>query len=311
MRRVTLAILIALPAAAAGGVDPSLMVLVPPAAKMLAGGRIDQRQATPFERYLESQIQLDQETRKLMDAAGFDPARDVQEILASSVDFQNDALLSGRGAFHPARIAAAATARGAAVSTYRGVTLIEGKRGSIQSGAIAFLDESTVVAGTANTVRAAIDRRAAHASFSGPIADKARQLGASNDAWLVWVPPATGVTSGASNEQLGPLGNILRSAVQLAAGLKLDATKVTLSADVLTRTPQDAQAMADVLRFAIGMLQANQSQGKGSSGAQSIASAAQISANGSVAHVTLSLPEQQVEQMFLPSSAPPKKVAVR
>lgn len=178
------------------------------------------------------------------------------------------------------------------------------------SGAVAFLDASTMLAGDTVSVKAAIDRRAAHAAFSGALADSARQIAAANDVWLVTqAPPAS--ASAALAPQLGPFGNILQAAVQLSAGLKLTADRVTLSADLLMRSPQDAQSMADVLKFAIQMAQANAAQGQKGPVDPAIADGAQITATGANMHLVVAVPEKQLEQLFLQSSNAPKKLAAR
>jgi hypothetical protein len=57
------------------------------------------------------------------------------------------------------------------------------------------------------------------------------------------------------------------------------------------------------------MLQSNSAP---QSKAPSLADSAQISSSGSVMHLVISVPEQQMEQLLLPASAgPPKKVALR
>src|ERR1700683_4410364 len=104
--------------AAIAGVDPALLALVPPDAKMLIGIQVSQTQASPFGHYLLSQdlfsmAHLDRGTNQILNAAGFDPRRDRSEILAASGDGVSGLLL-GRGAFQPAKISKAAMAAGAA-----------------------------------------------------------------------------------------------------------------------------------------------------------------------------------------------------
>lgn len=117
--------------------------------------------------------------------------------------------------------------------------------------------------------------------------------------------------------ELGPFANVLQSALQLSAGLKLTPAAVTLSADVVARTPQDAQAMVDVLKFAIQMVQNNQPQGRGGPSAPALADAARVTAAGSTMHLVLSVPERELERFFVapgvsaPSSGQPKKIAAR
>jgi hypothetical protein len=292
---------------------------------MLAGIQVNQAQSSPFGRYLLSQIELDRSTNKVMAEAGFDPRRDVREILAASGD-NLSALVLGSGSFQPVKISSAAVAAGAALSTYRGVALLtsSGNRTSLSAGSIAFLDASTVAAGNMDAVKAVIDRRAAGAVFSGPLADRARQISIASDAWLASLAPPAALTNAAQTAaQLGPFQNLLQSAVQLSAGVKFAAAQVTLSAEVVARSAQDAQAMADVLRFLASMLQTSRSGPNASpntSKTPSLADAAQISSSGSAMHLVISVPEQQMEQLFVPDStqpnskppsSQPKKVAVR
>jgi hypothetical protein len=306
--------------AALAGVDPALLALVPPDAKMLIGIQVSQTQASPFGHYLLSQdlfsiAHLDRGTNQILTAAGFDPRRDLREILAASGDGVSGLLL-GRGAFQPAKISKAAVAAGAAPSKYHGADLLTlpGTGKNQLAGSFAFLDASTVAAGDTAAVKAAIDRHAAGAVFSGALADKARQISSANDAWLASLtPPAaftggpTGGTPGATqNPQLGAVQNLLQSALQFSAGLKFAATQVTLSAEVLTRSAQDAQSMADVLKFLAGMLQqANANASPNGSKMPSLADAAKFYVSGSTMHLVLSVPEQQIEQLLLPDSKQP------
>jgi hypothetical protein len=304
--------------ATAANIDPILLALAAPDSRTLAGVQVAQAQATPIGQALMGQLQFDQSTNRALAAAGFDPRRDLREVLltansSAAANGLGGLTLLGRGAFHPEKIVAAAAAAGATSAAYHGVALIEAKSGqgggTALSGALAFLDASTMLAGDTVSVKAAIDRRAAHASFSGALADSARQVAASNDVWLVTqAPPAS--ASAALSSQLGPFGNILQAAVQLSAGLKLAADRVTLSADMVMRSPQDAQSMADVLKFAIQMAQSNAAQGQQGPVDPALADGAQISASGATMHLVLAVPEKQLEQLFLPSPAP-KKLAAR
>lgn len=282
--------------AALAGVDPALLALVPPDAKMLVGIQVSQTQASPFGRYLLSQVQLDRNTNRVMTAAGFDPRRDLREILAASGD-GSSGLLLGRGTFQPARISKAAVLAGAASSTYRGAEILtlNGSGKNKPAGSIAFLDASTVAAGDTDAVKAVIDRRAAGAVFSGQLSDRARQIGASNDAWLASLTPPAALTNAAA----GAFQNVLQTALQLSAGVKFEATQVTLSAEVVARSAEDAKAMADVLTFLSGMLQAGRAHDDPSK-TPSPAGSARISSSGSAMHLVLSVPEEQVEQLFLP-----------
>src|SRR5437763_7713041 len=91
--------------------DPQLLSLVMPDAKVLAGVNVDQAKTSPFGQYVLSQMQSqDAHLKELTTLTGFDPTRDVHEVLvASSGDpNQQTGLAVARGNFDPARILAAA-----------------------------------------------------------------------------------------------------------------------------------------------------------------------------------------------------------
>lgn len=296
--------------ALAAGIDPGLLALVPPDAKTLAG--LQQGPSAPFVKSLLDLFTPDPATAKWMAAAGFDPSRDLREVLFSSeaglTSGSRGVLLLGRGSFHPDKIAAAASAV-ATASAYHGVTLLQPKTAA--QAAIAFLDAATVLAGDPDAVKAAIDRRAARSGFSGSLADRARQIAAANDLWIASISPQPGTA--AVTQQLGPVGNLLQAALQISAGIKYTPTLVTVSADLLARTPQDAQAMVDILKFGIQMLVASQQPAQpGAPNPASIAQAARISADGSTLHAVLPVPEPLLEQFFQTApSGQPKKLAAR
>jgi hypothetical protein len=318
--------------AALAGVDPALLALVSPDARMLAGIQVSQTQVSPFGKYLLSQIQLDKNANQIMTSAGFDPRRDLREIVAASGD-GSSGLVLGRGSFQPAKMSKAAVLAGAVSSTYRGVEVLSlnGAGKGIPAGSVAFLDASTVAAGDANSVKAVIDRRAGGKAFSGPLADRAREISVANDAWLASLTPpasltggatsgATGGSKGAGGAQNSPLGSfqsVLQGALQLSAAVRFSATEVTLSVEVLARSAQDAQSMADLVRFLAGMLQASRAQDPNAPNASklpSLAEAAKVSSTGSMMHLVLSVPEQEMEQLFVPDFKPPaapKKIAAR
>ncbi len=242
----------------AGGVDPALLALAPPDSKILVGIQVSQALTSPFGRFLINQVQLDSDYNKEMTAMGFDPRRDLQEIVAASGAGFNNGVLIGRGTFHPDKLSAAGVAAGGTRSTYRGVSMIESQ------GAVAFLDASTILIGDAASVKATIDRHAVGTALAGALSARARLISAANDAWLVTIVPPAG-TAGNSplNPQLGPFASVLQAATQLSAGVKFTDANVTLSADVLTRSAQDAQSMTDLLKLAVSMLKSAGEQGQG------------------------------------------------
>jgi glycine cleavage system regulatory protein len=99
-------------------------------------------------------------------------------------------------------------------------------------------------------------------------------------------------------------GNLLQAVIAASGGLNFGSSAVTISADAVTNSPQNAQALEDVLKFLVSMLQSN-AQNKPALGA--LASSATFSINGAVMHLAMSLPEEQIEQLFVPGGAGAKK----
>src|SRR5579862_8220713 len=116
-----LLVLAAIPALPA--VDPGLLGLVMPEARVLSGIQVAQGEASPFGQYVISQIQTAPGIDRLAFATGFDPRRDLQEILAAGVGGRRTLVLA-RGSFQPDTIMRAATAAGGTPADYRGIGIV-------------------------------------------------------------------------------------------------------------------------------------------------------------------------------------------
>jgi len=314
MTKILRASFLCLLAAATAGaaVDPALMNLVMANATTLSGLQVDQSEASPFGQYILSRMQIsDSSFQKLIASTGFDPRRDLHEILAATDGDTSSGLVLGRGNFQPTQIAAAAQAGGASLVPYNGFTIIS-EPGSKDS--LAILDASTAVMGATDQVKAAIDRRNAGTKFSGALASQANQVSNSNQAWFVTQGPLSQFLNGKLNN--GNLGNLnqaafLSSITAASGGVNFGATAVSLTADAVTTSNQNAQALVDVLQFLASMIQTNKGTDPVAGRVASLADAAKFTANGTVMHMTLTLPEQQVEQLLMPPPAKTNKAAVK
>jgi hypothetical protein len=298
-------------------VDPALLNLAMPDAQALTGVLVDQVQSSPFGQYVVSQIQVDSELARVMAATGFDPRKDLHELVAASAS-NSTGLVIGRGVFQPSRISAAAVSAGASSSNYRGVEILTAltihanhNGATSQSGSAAFLDPTIVLLGDTASVKAAIDRRIAGAVLSGPLAQNAMQVSAGNDIWFVASQsPASFFSGKAPNQDLGNLANAFQSIQQTSGGVKFASRGVTVGLALVTDSAQDAQSLVDVGKFLASMVQTNRNQNPGAAKAATLADAAVFSASGTVATVTLSLPERQLEQLLMPpDGAQPKRRA--
>ena len=302
-------------ATASAAVDTVLLNLVMPDAKILSGIQVDQSVASPFGQYLLTQIQAgDAGFQKFILATGFDPRRDLNQVLAATNSDGTSAspsvLALGRGTFVPSQILAAAIAEGGVITTYRGFSIIAppaagqssaaaGANTAGSSTAMVFLDGTTAAAGDIASVQGAIDRYLAPTTYSTPLGQKAQAVSVTNQAWFATTTPLSVFLGG----KLGGTGlngvgqnNLLQSVLQASGGVNFGSNAVTVTGDAVTATAQNAQALVDVLKFLVSMIPSSDPK------VASIASGATFTVNGSTAHLSLSLAEQQIEQLFMPEA---------
>jgi hypothetical protein len=303
--------------------DSSLLGLVMPDAKVVTGIEVNQSQASPFGQYVISQMQLGANFDKLATAIGFDPRRDLQEIIAAASTVQSptpnlqeqSGLVLARGVFQPSKITAIASLAGGTVTMYKNFEIIGSANGGKNNGVV-FLDNSTVATGDIASLKAVIDRRISGAVFSGPLAQKAYDASNTNDAWFATATPSSFLAGklpgiGANGPNAGGFNpaTLLQSVVATSGGVKFANSGVTASVEAVTNTNQDAQALADVLRFVTSMVQMNRNNAAGGKIA-SLADSATFTASGPVMRLSVSMPEQQLEQLLMPApAAKAKRVA--
>jgi hypothetical protein len=213
-------------------IDPALEAFVPPDTVLLAGVRVEQLRGTPlFEKVMAATESLEART-------GFDPRKDARELLLASDG--RGALLAARGSFR-----AGAVPDSAPPTDYRGTTIY-----GAGQGAFAFIDASTAVAGTPESVRAALDRRGSKPPASA-LLSRARAIPAEYQVWAV---------SSGTPDLPGGAGNfdrMLRAVadVTFVADLR---SGVRAEARGICRDEPNARALADALRglLALGRLAA-------------------------------------------------------
>ncbi|MGH9667161.1 MAG: hypothetical protein ACRD9L_22280, partial [Bryobacteraceae bacterium] len=228
-------------AASCAAVDASLLDLVMPDAKVVSGIHVDQTKATPFGRYVLSRMQTgDQDLRKFMDQTGFDPRRDLNEILVASTGTEgaSHTLILGRGAFDAARMTSAAKQAGATLIRYHGIDILQHKEHDTDGG-IALLDGGTAVIGDLASVQAAIDRRNSGSASPVALADKVRKVSTANDVWFLTLGPPSAFLNGkiADPNLNGAMkGDMLQSVEEASGGLRFGAFNVSLTAELVARS---------------------------------------------------------------------------
>jgi hypothetical protein len=301
---LALAITAVLPAKAA---DPQLLSLVMPDAKVLAGVNVDQAKTSPFGQYVLSQMQSqNQEMQKLEALTGFDPTRDVHELLVATntvtattgaTPNNQTGLFLARGTFDAGKITAAATAENGITETYKGVTIIEDPKAT---HGVAFLSSTLAVAGDLANVKAAIDRQNGGPSIPAALAVQVNQWSSTEDAWAISTvsPSSLHAPAGAPNVP-GLNGTGGFQTIQSAAGGVKFGTLVVVTAQATADNAQDAQQMGDALKM-LAMLA--QMQAAKDPAAASLAQSLQVTTSGTTLNISISLPEDQLQQVVKPKA---------
>ena len=301
----TLAFLYAgvLPAKAA---DPQLVGLVMPDAQVLAGVNVEQAKVTPFGQYVLSQIRTsDPQFQELIALTGFDPTRDVREVLVASNGgtATHAGLVVARGTFDSNKIAAAAVDKGAVTETYNGVTIIEEPK---KSAGVAFLFSSTVVvAGDLANVKAAIDRQNSPSSLPSALAVQVDHWSGTQDAWAISAVPLSTLHPPAGAPKVPGLNGqgTFQAIQQAASGVKFGAL-VVVTAEVKADTAENAKSMGDALKLLANLVQM---QAANEPAAAALAQSLTVSTQGNTLNVTVSLPQDQLQQVV----QTPKRPAAR
>jgi len=284
-------------------VDSQLLNLVMPDANVMAGVNVAQAKATPFGQYVLTQFATNNpDLQQLATLTGFDPRQDVNELLLASNASAgtHSGLACATGVFNVSSITTFATGHGGLTETYGGVTILEDPK---QTHGIAFLSGSLVAAGDIADVKAAIDRLANPSILPAALVAQVKQLSAAEDAWgLTTVPPGSIHPATVTVPQIPGLGNGLQTSLgsvqSVSGGVKFGAT-VNFTGQAQTDTAQNATALAGVIQFLANMAQLNSAQNPQASAAlQSLTAAA----SGTTVTVTLSLPEDQFQQLLHPKA---------
>lgn len=194
--------------------------------------------------------------------AGLDLTRDVDEvIIATNAEGDNPpGLMVLIGRFHPAH-----------AKSYHNVPVVE--TSTAGASLIAFLDESTAIAGKPADVYAAIDHRDQGASAAAGFAPRAEELASRYDIWGI-------------GSHLPKTGN--RGQLDVVDGFSFGVALgegVALTADIHLRSQADADKIAESLKLFEKIVQA-----------QSSAARFSLQAKGSTVQLALFVPEADLEK---------------
>ncbi|MGA3018949.1 MAG: hypothetical protein ABSF62_17645 [Bryobacteraceae bacterium] len=279
-------------------VDSQMLSLLMPDAKVISGVNVDSAKSSTFGIYLIAQIQANSAAlQQLVTLTGFDPTRDLHELLAATnATGGHSGLALARGNFDAAKITALAILAGASTETYSGVTIIEDPK---QTGGAAFLDATLAMAGDIPSVKAAIGRQNSGQSLPASVVTLVNQWSGAEDAWVVTTVPPYTLTPPSGIPAVPGLGanaqGIFQKILGAGAGVKFGATVVT-TVQATADNAQDAATLAQTLQLLVNIAQMQ----TGTNPNPNLAALLQglsISAKGTALNIAVSLPEAQLQQL--------------
>ncbi len=156
----------------AASIDSVLIQLIPPDSTFLFGAHMDQLRTTPLYQKLVAQKKLPQ-LDQFAAETGFDPRRDVRELLAASNG--KETVLLARGNFHIGNI------QGVTRSTYKGYAIY-----AHGEGGYCLLDSTLAVAGQLPELHAALDQyKSGNRAATAALLVKAQAIPNLNQVWVV------------------------------------------------------------------------------------------------------------------------------
>jgi len=291
--------------AAAPAADSSLLKLAPADTEALIGINIRQILASDFGKMVMAQMAGagNPQVKAFSDMAGFDPARDLDEILIAAPAKQNpNVLLLVRGKFDATKLAQLAAMGGMKGADYKGVQILAkpGQQGGFS--AMAVMDPSLIVAGEEAGVRAFVDRHGEGAGPSATVAAKANEAWKANDIWMVvHAAPSAFAPQGANP---GAAGKVMESIEQASLGVRFG-SDIVIWVQAVTHTPEDASGLVSALQFFSSMA-ANQ---KNNPQATAMLQRLKIGSEGNTAKISLTIPEAEAEAAIRDAMAEGKKAA--
>jgi hypothetical protein len=300
-----LAVLLALPLGAFAA-DPTLLQMVMPDAQVVAGLQVDSAKSSLFGQYVLSHLSVnDTKLEQFASETGFDPRHDVSEIVVASNWKSNTPdnrwIVAAHGAFNIPKITSTAQANGGVIAPYQGINLVTHLSSSDaqMDTVIAFLDSSTALVGDLKSVKAAIDRKNSNTPDGASIVAKAQSVSSGKDFWFVTLVPLSNFSASVpdSNVSGAMKGNLMAAINQTSGGIRFGDT-VTISAEAVTRSDKDAQALVDVVKFFAGLVQLNRQKDPTAGQVATLLDTLQTSTSGNITTISIAIPEAQLEQLL-------------
>ena len=305
----TIPVLVAL-SASSFAADPQLLRLVPAGAQVVAGLDVSKLRNSPFGQYLLTQLSAQESHLQGLEAmTGFNPRRDVSEIVsAARGPNQRSGVVLLRGNFDKGKILGLLTANGQTLNLYQGVEMLTNPHGR---DAVALVDNSLVVLGSSDNVKAVLDRRGTGDAMEAALSAKIDRLSGSFDAWMVTTLPVADIAAAVPDRNASGIlkGDIWKKIRQASGGMKFG-SMVEMAGEADATSAQDAASLADVVRFLVSMVQMQSPQGVPEALLKALRTA-NVSSAESTVKVSMAMPSADLEGMLQQQmqKAPRKRAA--
>lgn len=283
-------------------VDPELLGLVPPGARMVASVDVTHAKNSPFGEYLLNRMKTqDHSLEELTEQTGFDARRDLQDFVFAtpgpdSAASRSKFVLLVHGNFDQNLIRAAAKSKGAAIQSYQGAELFINK--SDHPGtAFAFSGGGVLIMGDIATVEQILANRGTTTPLDAGLQHLISTVGTNNDAWFASVMPGSFLANHIKEQANQPAaGQALNSITQSSGGIQLG-EMVRLSFDATARSAKDAESLADVIRFVGSLVQMNRQKGPNAEIFAAAVDGMDLRTDGDAVHLSIALPATTLEQL--------------
>jgi hypothetical protein len=294
-----------------GAVDPALLALIPPGAKIVAGVRLDQARSSQFGQYVLNHMKTEDERfQEVIEQTGFDPRHDLDEFVFATSgpggdNTQSKFVILARGTFDQNRIEAKVKAKGAVVQSYQGVHLIVDGPKNHHGTAFAFLDGGIAVMADPATLRQIVAGRVNPTALDPVLQDEVLKASSDNDAWFASSMPGSYLANHMEQQTKQPMqhAQALQSILQSSGGVHFGDV-IQFSFDASTRSPQDAVSLADVLRLGGSMVQMQRQNDPRAAIVASAVDKMTITNTGPTLHASFSIPEKNLEQLVAEGHKP-------
>ncbi len=192
------------------------------------------------------------------------------------------------------------------MSTYGAATLLTLTNKGKVTAAVAFPNNSILIAGDLASVKAAVNRSTGANSIDAALALTVNNLSSTEDEWIVSAASVASLIPSQANTNApttGPLAQVLpllQSIQGFSGGLKFG-DPVIVNAEAVENSAANAGALTAVIKLGqvmVGGFSSNQNANQELAGLAAILQTMQVTTNGSNVDLSLAVPEAQIETMI-------------